>query len=233
MAGHIPPPTPIPTAALADALVRLAGPIRAAPSRIRRLHPGPPIVGLACPVRHVGSVDVFFEAIGRAQPGSVLVVDNGGREDEGCLGDLAALELAGAGFVGAVIWGRHRDSRELAGIPLAVFSLGACAAGPVRPRRRPADPFDRARMGDQLVTADDVVVADDDGILFVGLALWPRVEAVAREIVATERSQADLARSGRSLRDQYGFAEYLERRRRDPTITFRRHLRERGAAIEE
>jgi 4-hydroxy-4-methyl-2-oxoglutarate aldolase len=27
-----------------------------------------------------------------AAPGDVLVIDNGGREDEGCIGDLAALE---------------------------------------------------------------------------------------------------------------------------------------------
>jgi regulator of RNase E activity RraA len=29
--------------------------------------------------RHAGSVDVFLEAVGVAQPGDVLVIDNGGR----------------------------------------------------------------------------------------------------------------------------------------------------------
>jgi 4-hydroxy-4-methyl-2-oxoglutarate aldolase len=52
-------------------------------------------------------------------------------------------------------------------------------------------------------------------------------------IVEVERRQADLARSGRRLRDQYDFSAYLARRAAEPSYTFRDHLRTRGAAIEE
>jgi hypothetical protein len=51
--------------------------------------------------------------------------------------------------------------------------------------------------------------------------------------VATERAQADLARVGTSLREQFGFADYLRARAADPSVTFRRHLRDRQASIEE
>ena len=44
------------------------------------------------PARHYGSVDVFLEALSSAGPGDVLVIDNGGRTDEACIGDLVALE---------------------------------------------------------------------------------------------------------------------------------------------
>jgi regulator of RNase E activity RraA len=40
----------------------------------------------------------------------VLVVDNGGRLDEACAGDLVALEAQAAGLEGLVIWGLHRDT---------------------------------------------------------------------------------------------------------------------------
>jgi regulator of RNase E activity RraA len=43
---------------------------------------GQRVAGRVLPVRHYGSVDVFLEALGRAEAGDVLVVDNGGRLDE-------------------------------------------------------------------------------------------------------------------------------------------------------
>jgi 4-hydroxy-4-methyl-2-oxoglutarate aldolase len=66
--------------------------------------------GPARHARHAGSIDVFLEALELARPGDVLVVDNGGREDESCVGDLVALEVQRAGLAGIVIWGLHRDT---------------------------------------------------------------------------------------------------------------------------
>ena len=70
---------------------------------------------------------MFLEALeraGRDAVGRVLVIDNDGRLDEGCIGDLVALECASAGIAGIVIWGLHRDSAELRRMGLPVFSLG-------------------------------------------------------------------------------------------------------------
>ena len=83
------------------------------------------------------------------------------------------------------------------------------------------------------MTGDDVVFADDDGVIVVAAADAERVIATASEIVATELAQAAVARDGKSLREQFGFADYLAHRAADPTMTFRRHLRERRASIEE
>jgi hypothetical protein len=70
-------------------------------------------------------------------------------------------------------------------------------------------------------------------VLFVPAADWGQIASVAALIVAGERRQADLARSGTRLRDQYDFAGYLDRRADQPGYKFRDHLRTRGAAIEE
>src|SRR5580658_6638196 len=103
--------------------------------------------GRALPVRHVGSVDVFLEALGHSRPGDVLVIDNGGRLDEACVGDLVTLEVQKAGLNGIVVWGLHRDTDELLTIDLPVFSLGRSPAGPQRLDARSADSLNTARVG--------------------------------------------------------------------------------------
>jgi regulator of RNase E activity RraA len=92
--------------------------------------PGSRLAGRVCPARHAGSVDAFLEAFEMAAPGDVLVVDNGGRLDEACVGDLVALEAQAAGVEGMVIWGLHRDTADIRAIGLPVFSLGAIPTGP-------------------------------------------------------------------------------------------------------
>jgi regulator of RNase E activity RraA len=87
-------------------------------------------------------------------------------------------------------------------------------------------------VGEERVTPADIVAADDDGVIFVTSDLWPDVSRLAAEIVGTEGSQASDIAAGTSLRRQLRFAEFLERRAADPNYTFRRHLSERGGAIE-
>ena len=222
----------LPAAAVADALVRLGLPVRLGPPAVRRAFPGAPIAGPAVPCQHFGSVDVFLEAYEAAPAGGVLVIDNEGRTDEACIGDLTVAEAKIAGLVGVVLWGLHRDSAALRGIGLPVWSLGTLPAGPRGARTRDADPLATARLGDVVVTRDDVVSADDDGVVVVEAASWAEVAAVASQIVADESRQAGRIAAGTSLRRQLGFADYLARRAVDPEYTLRRHLLERGGAIE-
>ncbi len=219
------------TAAVADASLRVGVPARPGPAALLPLLPGRPFAGPARPVTHQGSVDVLLETIDDAPAGSVLVVDNGGRDDEACLGDLLVLEARQAGLAGVVVWGRHRDTAQLLDIGLPLHSLGARSYGP---RRVP--PAGRAMRSAFLdgvaVTEDDWAIADDDGVLFLAADRRDEVMALAAEIQRVETAQADRMRAGESLREQLGFAEYRARQRADPDLTLRRHLLERGGAIE-
>lgn len=223
---------PLSTPLVADACLRLGLPVRCAPPALRPLVPGMRVAGRVLPVRHAGSVDVYLEAVMSARPGDVLVIDNGGRLDEACIGDLALLDALAAGVSGVVAWGLHRDTADLLDIAAPVFSLGALPTGPQRLDPRHPDALLSATVGDHTVTTQDAVVGDEDGILFVPLARVDEVLETAAAIATTERRQAALIRDGRTLRDQVGFADYLAARAADPTLTFRDHLRGVGGEIE-
>jgi regulator of RNase E activity RraA len=220
------------TAHLTDGCVRAGQQVRCGPAGMAAVDPGARLAGRALPVRHSGSVDIFLDGLESAEPGDVLVVDNQGRLDEACVGDLMALEAAGADLAGVVIWGLHRDSVEIREIGLPVFSLGSLPTGPLRLDPRAGDALDAATVGEWTITRDDLVFADDDGVLFVPAAAADEVLLAAEQIRDTERAQAEKSRAGTSLRDQLEFAAYLEKRAADPTLTLRQHLTAIGGAIE-
>jgi len=220
------------TAHLTDGCLRAGVEVRCAPAGTVAITPGSRIGGRAVPVRHAGSVDIFLEALEHASPGDVLVIDNAGRLDEACVGDLMALEAAGAGLAGIVIWGLHRDTAEIREIGLPLFSLGSMPTGPLRNDPRASDALDAATIGPWTITPDDMVFADDDGVIFVPASSADAVVAAAESICDTEVAQADRMRAGESLRSQLQFPAYLERRAADPSVTLRQHLDDIGGAIE-
>lgn len=221
------------TAHLADACLRAAVPVRCAPAQLQAALLGSRLAGRVCPARHAGSVDIFLEALEQAASGDILVVDNAGRQDKSCVGDLIAQEAQAAGLGGLVIWGLHRDTAELRSIGLPVFSLGAIPTGPQRQDPRDAQALESAVVGDWTVSWEDLVFGDDDGVLFLPASHAEDLLSFAETIRDTERRQAERIRAGVSLRAQVRFHDYLAQRQQTPTWTFRQHLRAVGGAIEE
>jgi len=178
-------------------------------------------------------VDVFLEAMKKAFPGDVLVIDNEGRTDESCVGDLTVLEARAWSLAGLVVRGYHRDTDELVKIGFPVFSYGSCPAGPRRLDQRTSNDLSSVQWDDFSVNSNDIVFADDDGVLFVQSGAVEKVLDAAKAIWKVERRQAELIQTGKKLSVQLDFDSYLTKRDSDPSYTLRRHLRERGGAVEE
>lgn len=88
---------------VSDPCTRLGIPLRCAPPEMRPIWNGTHLVGRIRPARHYGSIDIFLEAITCSSPGDVLVIDNNGRRDEACIGDLITLEARIAALSGVVV----------------------------------------------------------------------------------------------------------------------------------
>ncbi len=220
------------TPLIADACMRLGVFMRVAPIGITPLVAGWKIAGRVLPVRHSGSVDIFLEVMAKADAGDILTIDNAARKHEGCIGDLTALEAQAMGLGGIAIWGFHRDTPQLIEIGFPVFSYGSY---PVRPKRaypRGRDALTTARFGDFKLTADDVVFGDDDGVVFALLQDVEDIISSAREIAEAEKRQAENIKNGKTLSQQFKFDEYLKKRSKDASYTFRQHLQKIGGAIE-
>lgn len=227
----------IATAHIADACLRLDIPFRIAPAGIKPLLPTEGMVyGPAIPVRHYGSVDVFLEVLETLESppeNGILVIDNGGRQDEACIGDLVVLEVQKAKLGGIVLWGLHRDTSELLRIGLPVFSYGSCPTGPRRLDPREPDAMRSARFCEFMVTRTDMVLADADGVIFIEAARFEQILDAARSIQEREKRQVEAALQGKSLREQFQFRAYLQQRDLDAEYTFRKHLNAISKSIEE
>jgi regulator of RNase E activity RraA len=83
------------------------------------------------------------------------------------------------------------------------------------------------------VSREDLVLGDDDGVLFLPRPQAGEIFTLAETIRDTERRQAERIRAGVSLRTQVQFSAYLAKREKTPSLSFRDHLRTVGGAIEE
>ena len=217
---------------IADGCLSVGDPVRCAPAGVKPLADGMRCAGRVRPIQHGGSIDIFFEALEDMPRGEVLVVDNGGRLEEACIGDIVLLEAKAAGAAGIVIWGLVRDAQELSEIGFPVFSLGSLPTGPQRHSHRSADVLQRATIGRCSVTARDFVVADANGVLFIAEDRLEEIIAAAMSYRDSEARLLDAMDKGTDFRTQIRFTEYLSRRRQDASYGFRQHLNSLKAAGE-
>ncbi|MGW4379168.1 RraA family protein [Kitasatospora sp. NPDC004531] len=166
---------------------------RTVAGRVRTVKAGPRAV--AGPTTHIAS-----PAVASARPGDVIVIDNHGRTDVSCWGGLLAEASVAAGVAGVVVDGACRDVPECAALDLPLF---AKAAVPVSARGRivQEDMDVPVQIRGVRVSSGDLVVADRNGVAFVGAEHAERVVALAERIAAREAAMAEAVRAGRSIVD--------------------------------
>jgi regulator of RNase E activity RraA len=150
-------------------------------------------VGLDKPKQHLGTLP-----IDAAQPGDVIVIDNGGRPDTSCWGGLLALAAKTKGISGVVIDGACRDIDESRDVGFPVYARGAV---PMTARGRVMQEAynQEIQFAGVQVHPGDLVIADGSGVVIIPRSKEEEVVREAEAVMATEARMAEGIRQGMSV----------------------------------
>lgn len=109
---------------------------------------------------------MFHMAMDLAKPGDIIVIDAGGFTNRAIFGELMATYCKIRGIKGLIVDGAVRDSGALAAMGnFAVYARGVTPDGPYK--NGPGEINTPIVVGGRLVCPGDIVVGDDDGVIFI------------------------------------------------------------------
>ena len=190
------------TCAISDALDQLK--LQGAVIGVRPMWQCPKIAGRVTTVKIAPAGQTRPEhhlatpAVESAEPGDVVVIDNAGRTDVSCWGDILANAAQVKGIRGVIIDGASRDIDGSRDIGFPVYARGAV---PVTARGRimQQDYNVMIQCGGVQVRPGDLVLADGSGVTFVPQEHAEDVLQTAERIVAREAEMVKAVRGGRSV----------------------------------
>lgn len=131
---------------------------------------------------------MFHAAMDLAKPGDVIVIDAGGFSQRAIFGELMATYCKIRGIRGIVCDGAIRDRSGLAAMEdFHVYARGTSPNGPYK--NGPGEINVPVTIGGKVVYPGDIVVGDEDGVLFIR----PEdAEQLAQATRAVEKKEADI-----------------------------------------
>lgn len=147
-----------------------------------------------------GASQGMLEAIDAAAPGSVyvMVLEQGG--DIAGIGGLMATAMKVRGLAGAVIDASIRDTPQIKRIQFPVFSIGVAPSTSVNHYRFAGVNVPVTCAGAK-VNANDIIVADEDGVAVVPRAHAAEILKRAQDLDDTEHRMLPFIEKFRSMKD--------------------------------
>ncbi len=144
------------------------------------------LLGTAFTVRVAqGDNLMFHAAMDMAKPGDVIVIDAGGFTERAIFGELMATYCKSRGIVGLICDGAIRDSAALSEMEdFPVYARTATPDGPYK--NGPGEINLPVVIGGRTVYPGDIVVGDDDGVIFIRPEDAEALAAAARAVVEKE-----------------------------------------------
>lgn len=186
------------------------GKIGAVSSLIKPLFPGIKVCGPALTVlAPAGDNIIVHQALYEAEPGDVLVVNNGGMTEFGFWGEIMAVAAQARGIVGLVTDGAVRDSVQMKERGFPVFAAGVCIKGTAK------DDLGfigfPLNLGGIIVRPGDIVLGDDDGLVVIPVESAGELLEKAENREEKEAEYFKKLENGRSTLELYGLGERLNK----------------------
>jgi 4-hydroxy-4-methyl-2-oxoglutarate aldolase len=187
------------SATVSDALDRLGRP--GSLLGIAPLFDGARLCGPAFTVRYVtagsppGTVGDYLDDV---DPGTVVVLDNGGRTDCTVWGDILTAMADNRGVAGTVIDGVCRDVQRALGIGYPIYSRGRFMRTG-KDRVEVSDVGRPVTVGGVQVRPGDLLLGDADGVVAVPRELTGEVAEICEQISAREEAILKDVLAGTSL----------------------------------
>jgi RraA family protein len=145
------------------------------------------LLGPALTVRtRPGDNLMIHKALQLGKPGDVLVIDGGGALDRALFGDIMKNVARMRGFAGVVIDGAVRDASAFRDDTWPCYARGVCHRGPYKDG--PGEINVPVSIGGMVVHPGDIIVGDDDGLVFIRPAEARAVAEASRKKAAAEAS---------------------------------------------
>nr|WP_325180144.1 RraA family protein [uncultured Oscillibacter sp.] len=195
----------ISTCNLSDALDKLGLP-SGTNDGIHPVYPCPRIAGTAVTMRIVPdgsrktSGHMGADPLDEAQPGDVLVFDNGGRMDQNCWGEIVTYAALQKGVAGVIVDGTVRDVDATEKLGFPVYAKGIVNRT-ARNRNVQGDYNCTVSIGGLQVNPGEIVVADINGIVVIPVDRAREVLSVVQDMEQKEAAIIAKIKAGISFRD--------------------------------
>ena len=165
--------------------------------------------GLEQPKQHLGTAPIEV-----AQPGDIIVIDNGGKLEFSCWGGLLALSAKLRGISGVVIDGASRDIDEARELEFPVYARGVV---PMTARGRVVQEAYNIEIQFAGVQCrpGDLVIADGSGVVIIPKEKEEDVVAATEVIYAKEQEMAAGIRKGHyglEILEKLGYEQMLKKK---------------------
>jgi 4-hydroxy-4-methyl-2-oxoglutarate aldolase len=142
-----------------------------------------------------GTVGDYIDEV---EPGGVIVLDNGGRENATVWGDILTWVATRRGIAGTVIDGACRDTRLARELGYPIFSRSySMRTGKDRVQVEGVNSV--VNVGDARVAPGDILRGDADGVIVIPRAHEDAVLAAAEDIDAVEQKIRSAINEGKTL----------------------------------
>jgi 4-hydroxy-4-methyl-2-oxoglutarate aldolase len=146
---------------------------------------------------HAGAADNYgvAAALDRSKPGDILICSTNQHMDCAVVGDLVMAMCRNAGIAGFITDGAVRDTRGIREAGLPCFAAGVSPNSPAM--NGPATVGLPIVLGGVAVSAGDLIVTDEDGVVVVPAArIAATTDSLAR-VLSAEAARLEEVRQGR------------------------------------